>query len=311
MLKEKTRLEGLISSWTLLSTQLEDAQTLFDLSQQEQDPQAIQEVEAELQLLKKRISEMELKHLLSGEYDFNNVILSITPGAGGTESQDWAQMLMRMYVRWAERHGYKLQILDFRSGEEAGIKGVTILVSGNYAYGYLKTEHGTHRLVRISPFDANKKRHTSFASVFVSPEVEEGVDIEINPADLRIDVYRASGPGGQGVNTTDSAVRITHISSKIVVQCQSERSQHSNKATALKILKSRLIAEKRREEEDKLSSIHGEKKEIAWGNQIRSYVMQPYQLVKDHRTSHETSNVNDVMDGDIDAFIEAYLLKKK
>ena len=311
VLKEKTRLEGLVLSWQRLSSRLEDAQMLFELSQQEQDVEVLKEIEAELLKLKKNVAEIELKYLLSGEYDFNNAMVAITPGAGGTESQDWAQMLFRMYVRWAEGHAYKVQILDFRSGEEAGIKGVTLLISGNYAYGYLKAEHGPHRLVRISPFDANKKRHTSFASVFVSPEIEENVEVDINPADLRIDVYRASGPGGQGVNTTDSAVRITHIPSKIVVQCQSERSQHSNKATAMKILKSRLLEEKRQEEEKKLGAIHGEKKDIAWGNQIRSYVMQPYQLVKDHRTSYETSNVSDVMDGDLDAFIEAYLLRKK
>ncbi len=220
-------------------------------------------------------------------------------------------MLLRLYMRWAEKRGYKTQILDFQSGEEAGIKGVTVLVVGEYAYGYLRAERGVHRLVRISPFDANKRRHTSFASVFVIPDIEEDIDIEINPSDLRIDVYRASGPGGQGVNTTDSAVRITHLPTGIVVQCQSERSQHKNKATAMKVLKSRLYEHKKEQADQKLGTLHQEKKEIAWGNQIRSYVMQPYQLVKDHRTGYETSNIDQVMNGEIDAFIEAFFLKKK
>ncbi len=271
----------------------------------------LKEANDQLQILQNKIRKIELELLLSGEHDFNNAIVTLTPGAGGTESQDWAQMLFRMYMRWAERRGFGTEVLDFQSGEEAGIKGVTILVKGDYAYGYLRAEGGVHRLVRISPFDANKKRHTSFTSVFVIPEIEEEVEIEINPADLRVDVYRASGPGGQGVNTTDSAVRITHLPTKIVVQCQSERSQHKNKATAMKILKARLYERKKEEEAQKMGHLYKEKKEIAWGNQIRSYVLQPYRLVKDHRTSYETSNVDDVLNGEIDRFIEEYLGRKK
>lgn len=310
ILKEKKRLEVLVTAWLHLSSSLDDVETYFKLAQEENDRGALQDVENQLQELRTKIDEMQIKQLLSGEHDVNNAILSITPGAGGTESQDWAHMLLRLYMRWAERRKYKTEVLDFQYGEEAGIKGVTVLVNGDYAYGYLRSERGIHRLVRISPYDANKRRHTSFASVFVCPEMEEDIDLEINPTDLRIDVYRASGPGGQGVNTTDSAVRITHIPTKIVVQCQSERSQHKNKATAMKILKSRLYERRQEEAQEKLSSIYQEKKDIAWGNQIRSYVMQPYRLVKDHRTGHETSNVDDVMDGEIDSFIESYLLKK-
>jgi len=310
VLKEKKRIETLLNGLGELSSGLEDAATLFELAQEEKDPEVLKEVQSNLEDLSEKITQMELNQLLSGEHDFNNAIISITPGAGGTESQDWAQMLLRMYMRWVERRGYKKEVLDFQAGEEAGVKGVTILVSGDYAYGYLKAEGGVHRLVRISPFDTNERRHTSFASVFVYPEMEDNIEIEINPADLRIDVYRASGPGGQGVNTTDSAVRITHLPTNVVVQCQSERSQHKNKATAMKILKSRLYEKKKREEEEKLSTMHKEKKDIAWGSQIRSYVMHPYQMVKDHRTKIETSNVDNVMDGDIDDFIKAFLLKK-
>ena len=310
LLKEKKRLETSLANWTALSADLADAETLLELAREENDESVLKEAQSQLKALEVKIAQTELKQLLSGEHDLNNAILSITPGAGGTESQDWAQMLLRMYMRWAERRGYQKEVLDFQAGEEAGVKSVTVLVSGDYAYGYLKAESGVHRLVRISPFDTNKRRHTSFASVFVYPEVEEDAEIEINPADLRIDVYRASGPGGQGVNTTDSAVRITHLPTKIVVQCQSERSQHKNKATAMKILKSRLYERKKEEEEEKLSAIHKEKKEIAWGSQIRSYVMQPYQMVKDHRTHIQTSNVDSVMDGDLEVFMDAYLLKK-
>jgi len=281
------------------------------LAQEANDPQIFQEVEAHLQAFQKKITQVEFEQMLSGEHDPLNAILSITPGAGGTESQDWAQILFRMYVRWAEKKGFKAEVLDFQVGEEAGIKGATIGVTGPYAYGYLKAEAGVHRLVRISPFDANKKRHTSFASVFVYPELEEDIEVGINPADLRIDVYRASGPGGQGVNTTDSAVRITHIPTKIVVQCQNERSQHKNKATAMKILKAKLYELKKEEEESKLDTLHKEKKDIAWGSQIRSYVLHPYKMVKDHRTKHETSSADDVLDGNLDGFIQAYLFLKK
>lgn len=292
-------------------SELSDHETLFELAQETHDAKAFEEVEKHIFQLQKDIGKFEIELMLSQEHDGSNAILTITPGAGGTESQDWAHILLRMYVRWAQIKGFKADVIDFQVGEEAGIKAATINISGPYAYGYLKAERGVHRLVRISPFDANKKRHTSFASIFVYPEVEEDIEIEINPADLRIDVYRASGPGGQGVNTTDSAVRITHLPTKIVVQCQNERSQHKNKAIAMKILKAKLYERKKQEEESKLGAIEKEKKEIAWGSQIRSYVMHPYKLIKDHRTKHETSNVDQVMDGDLDAFIEAYLLMKK
>lgn len=237
--------------------------------------------------------------------------MTINPGAGGTESQDWAQILMRMYIKWAERGGFKVQIVDLLPGEEAGIKSVTITISGSYAYGYLKGEAGVHRLVRISPFDANKRRHTSFAAVLLYPEVSEDVEVEIRDDDLKIDTFRASGAGGQHVNKTSSAVRITHIPTGIVVSCQNERSQHKNKAMAMKILKSHLYAMKKKEQDEKMEEYIGEKKDIAWGNQIRSYTLQPYQLIKDHRTGVETGNVNAVLDGGIDGFIKGYLMMKK
>jgi peptide chain release factor 2 len=266
------------------------------------------ELTAELATLQADLAKAEISALLSGEHDNANAIVSLHPGAGGTEAQDWAEMLMRMYLRWAEKSGYKSEILDYQSGEEAGVKGVTFTVNGEYAYGKLKAEAGIHRLVRISPFDANKRRHTSFVSLYVYPEIEEDIDIEIDEKDLRIDTYRASSAGGQHVNKTDSAVRITHIPTNTVVQCQNERSQLKNKAVAMKVLKSRLYEMKKKEQEDKLDRIAGEKKDIAWGSQIRSYVFQPYQMVKDHRTGHEVGNVNAVMDGDIEGFIEAYLI---
>lgn len=253
---------------------------------------------------------MELRHLLSEELDLNNAIITIHPGAGGTESQDWAQILMRMYLRWSEKHGFKTEIIDFQPGEEAGIKGVTVMVKGPYSYGYLKAEAGVHRLVRISPFDANKRRHTSFSAVLVFPEIEENIPIDINEDDLKIDTYRASGAGGQHVNKTSSAVRITHIPTNIVVTCQNERSQYKNKSMAMKILKARLFDLQRREQEKRVEGIVGDKKGISWGNQIRSYILQPYRLVKDHRTDTEVGNVDGVLDGDIDIFIDAYLREK-
>ena len=259
-------------------------------------------------LFSSEIEKLELKTLLGGEFDRNNGILSINAGAGGTESCDWVSMLFRMYSRWAEKKGYKIKTIDVLFGEEAGIKNITALIEGEYAYGYLKAERGVHRLVRISPFDANKRRHTSFASVDVIPEVEEGVDLKIEDKDLRIDVYRSSGAGGQSVNTTDSAVRITHIPTGIVAQCQNERSQFQNKQMALKILKARLYESELKKKEEELEKTYGaEKKKIEWGSQIRSYIMQPYTLVKDHRTEQETGDVNKIMDGGIDGFIEAYL----
>jgi peptide chain release factor 2 len=258
------------------------------------------------------LDKLEFKTLFSEEFDKNNAILSINAGAGGTESCDWVNMLLRMYNRWAENHGYGVKTIDILIGEEAGIKNVTALIEGEYAYGYLKAERGVHRLVRISPFDANKRRHTSFASVDVIPQVEENVDIKLEEKDLRIDVYRSSGPGGQSVNTTDSAVRITHIPTGLVVQCQNERSQYQNKQTALSILKARLFELERQKKEDQLLKHYGtQKKKIEWGSQIRSYVMHPYNLVKDHRTDYETGDVNKVVDGGIDEFIEAYLKSQK
>lgn len=267
----------------------------------------IDEIKKEADELKSLLDDIELKLLLSEEADKNNAILEIHPGAGGVESQDWAQMLMRMYLRWAESHNYKTEIVDLQQAEEAGIKGVTITVSGPYAYGYLKTEAGIHRLVRISPFDANKRRHTSFAAVAVYPELEDDLKIEIRPEDLKIDTFRASGAGGQHVNKVSSAVRITHIPTGIIVSCQSERSQHRNKEVALRILKARLYDIQLKEKQQKIDSFMGDKKDISWGNQIRSYILQPYRLVKDHRTNVEKGDVDSVLEGDIDIFIEAYL----
>jgi len=265
-------------------------------------------MESTVNELEIKLASAEVKAILSGESDFNNAIVSINSGAGGTESQDWAQMLLRMYTRWGERNRYETEILDIQYGEEAGIKSATVIFSGDYAYGYLKAEIGVHRLVRISPFDANKRRHTSFASVFVFPEVDESVEVEVKDEDLKVDVYRASGPGGQGVNTTDSAVRLTHIPTGIVVQCQNERSQHKNRSSAMRVLKARIFEA----EQEKLNAEKKEqeqsKKKIEWGSQIRSYVLQPYRLVKDLRTNHEMGNVDAVLDGDIGSFIEAYLL---
>ena len=255
------------------------------------------------------VSQVEIQTILSGENDYNNAIVSIHPGAGGTESQDWAQMLMRMYLRWVERRGFKAEINDIQPGEEAGIKSATFMVTGEYAYGYLKSEAGVHRLVRISPYDANKRRHTSFASVFVIPEVDDEIIVDIKDEDLKIDTFRSGGAGGQHVNVTDSAVRITHLPSGIIVSCQNERSQHKNKATALKILRSKIYKQKVEEEKEKMEKIHGEKKDIAWGSQIRSYVLHPYRMVKDHRTDLEAGNTDAVLDGDIDKFIEACLIK--
>ncbi len=265
------------------------------------------EIKKDLESLKEEIEKLELQNLLSGELDKNNAILTIHPGAGGTESQDWAQMLMRMYLRWAERRGYEAKIVDLQPGDEAGIKGTTITFSGDYAYGYLSCEAGVHRLVRISPYDANKRRHTSFAAVIVSPEIEDDIDIDIREEDLKIDTYRASGAGGQHVNKTSSAVRLTHIPSGIIVACQNERSQHKNKAVAMKILKARLFALEQKEKERKMEDLVGDKKGIAWGSQIRSYVLQPYRLVKDHRTGLEVGDVDSVLDGGIDRFMNELL----
>ncbi|MBN2654623.1 MAG: peptide chain release factor 2 [Nitrospirae bacterium] len=279
----------------------------FELLSEEDGEIFIKEITQNISDLKKEVEDIELRLLLSGEADKNNAIVSIHPGAGGTESQDWAEMLMRMYLRWAETKGYKVEIADLQPGDEAGIKGVTFTVEGSYAYGYLKAEAGVHRLVRISPYDANKRRHTSFSAVHVYPEIEADTDIEIKEEDLRIDTYRASGAGGQHVNKTSSAVRIVHIPTNIIVSCQTERSQHRNKALAMKILKSRLYDLNIKENEKKLEGMVADKKDIGWGSQIRSYVLQPYRLVKDHRTNIEIGNVDAVLDGDIDNFIKGYL----
>jgi peptide chain release factor 2 len=282
---------------------------MIELCQEEKDESLVGEIEVSLKDHEKEVADAEFKAMLSGESDSNNAILAINSGAGGTESQDWAMMLMRMYSRWGDRNDFKAEVLDMQYGEEAGIKSATILFTGEYAFGYLKAEIGVHRLVRISPFDANKRRHTSFASVFVYPEVDDDVDVDISEADLKVDVYRASGPGGQGVNTTDSAVRITHKPTGIVVQCQNERSQHKNRASCMKVLKARIYeAEKEKQMED-MKDLEKDKKKIEWGSQIRSYVMHPYRMVKDLRTQVETGNVDAVMDGDLGKFIEAFLLQ--
>ena len=267
----------------------------------------IKEVLEETESLENNIEKLEISTLLSGKYDSNNAILTIHPGAGGTEAQDWAEMLYRMYTRWASQNGYDIKELDYLDGEEAGLKSVTFLVSGEYAYGYLKGEMGVHRLVRISPFDAGGRRHTSFASLEVLPEIAEDIEIDINPDDLRVDTYRSSGAGGQHINKTSSAIRITHIPTNIVVTCQSERSQIQNRETAMKMLKSKLLNLKEKENKEKIEDLKGVQMDIAWGSQIRSYVFCPYTLVKDHRTNYETGNVQAVMDGDLNGFIDSYL----
>ncbi len=287
---------------------LDDVEELYEIS--EGDTEMLAQIQEELAAIVVDVDVLELKSILSGPYDRNNVIFSINAGAGGTESCDWASMLLRMYTRWAESKKHKVKVVDILHGDEAGIKSATLSIEGEMAYGNLKSEKGVHRLVRISPFDSNKRRHTSFVSVDVIPQIEDTDEVEINQEDIRIDIFRSSGPGGQCVNTTDSAVRMTHIPTGIVVQCQNERSQLQNKAVAMTVLKSRLLELKRKEQEAEMSKEYGSKQKIEWGSQIRSYVMQPYLMVKDHRTSVETGNVSAVMDGDIDRFIEGYLKLK-
>lgn len=303
-------MEGVVFPFDAADEKLSYLEESLDILEEEEGEAFLKEIQEGIAELRESIENIELRHFLSGELDLNNAIVTIHPGAGGTESQDWAQMLMRMYLRWAETHGFATEIVDLQPGEEAGIKGVTFTVTGQYAYGYLKAEAGVHRLVRISPFDANKRRHTSFAAVIVFPEIEENIKVDVNDDDLKIDTFRASGAGGQHVNKTSSAVRITHIPTGIVVTCQNERSQHKNKATALKILRARLYDLQQKAQEKKVEGIVGDKKGISWGNQIRSYTLQPYRLVKDHRTSLEVGNVDSVLNGDIDGFIEAYLREK-
>lgn len=294
-----------------LMTQIEELKTFANLLQEENDEELANEAAQKLIKTHKFLDRLEMQLLLNEENDTEDAIMEIHPGAGGTESHDWAEMLMRMYLRWAEQHNYEVNILDKQEGDEAGIKSATIEIRGKYAYGYLKSENGVHRLVRISPFDANRRRHTSFASVFVYAEVDESIEVEINENDLRIDTFRASGPGGQNVNKVSSAVRITHIPTNIVVQCQSERSQFQNKENAMKILKARLYQYYQEQQESEKQKLESEKKKIEWGNQIRSYVFHPYSMVKDHRTGVETGNVQAVMDGDIDMFINAFLKMDK
>lgn len=299
-----------IKEFLSLKSQVEDLEILIDMVKEENDESHLPEIRKEMLQVGKVLENARIAALLSEEYDKNNAILSIHAGAGGTEAQDWAEMLYRMYVRWIQNRGYRMTVLDILTDTEAGIKSATLLVEGENAYGYLKSEKGVHRLVRISPFDASKKRHTSFASVDVIPEMAEDENIEINEADLRIDTYRSTGAGGQHVNTTDSAIRITHIPTGIVVSCQNERSQYKNKEVALKLLKSKLVEIKKLENKEKIEDIQGKYNQIAWGSQIRSYVFHPYSLVKDHRTNAETGNVQAVMDGSIDMFINEYLKMK-
>jgi peptide chain release factor 2 len=298
----------IIEKWKKQKNNIDDLAILTEMAIEEQDDRAQLEISGELERLHAAIRDDELRMMLASEQDSMNAIMSIHAGAGGTEAQDWAEMLLRMYLRWAERRGFKATIIDYLPGDEAGVKSVTWTLQGEYAYGYAKAEIGIHRLVRISPFDAGARRHTSFASVFVYPEVDDRIVVEIDEKDLRIDTYRSSGAGGQHVNKTDSAVRITHLPTGIVVQCQNERSQHKNRGMAMKYLKSRLYELKLREQNTKLREINKTKKDISWGSQIRSYVLHPYKMIKDHRTNVETGNVNRVLDGDIDEFIEAYLL---
>jgi peptide chain release factor 2 len=308
-LKKISTLKASLQQVEDLAGRRKDLAELIELAEEEGDVSLETEIQASLDELEKNVAEWVRRSMLSGVTDQNDAIVTVHSGAGGTESCDWAAMLLRMYMRWAERRGYETEIIDSLEGDEAGIKSVTFTVSGPYAYGYIKSEGGVHRLVRISPFDANKRRHTSFASVEVLAEVEGDIVVEINDADLRVDTYRASGAGGQHVNKTSSAVRITHIPTGIVVQCQNERSQHKNRATAMKLLRAKLYNLHEKERQAELEAQRGKQEEIAWGSQIRSYVLQPYQMIKDHRTGIEIGNVNSVLDGDLDAFISGYLQK--
>ncbi len=308
ILKERTSLLEALSPWEQEKKGLEEMEILLQLIEEQKDDEEAQELLERIKRSEEAIDQMEFRRMLGGEHDERNAIVSINAGAGGTEAQDWVEMLLRMYLRWGENKRYRTEIIDILSGDEAGLKNVTFTVNGRYAYGYLKAEVGIHRLVRISPFDAGARRHTSFASVFVIPEVPDDIMIEIDERDLRVDTYRSSGAGGQHVNKTDSAVRITHLPTGIVVQCQNERSQHKNKAMALKILKARLYEKEMEEKSEKLGELHNNKKEIAWGSQIRSYIMHPYKMVKDHRTDTVIHQVDRVLDGEIDGLVRAFLL---
>ena len=307
MVRESKNLKDEVDTYRALEQQYEDIQVMIQMGYEENDSSLIPEIEEMLEQFKETLENMRMKLLLSGEYDSNNAILRLNAGAGGTESCDWCSILYRMYCRWAESKGFKAHVLDFLDGEEAGIKSVTVQIDGENAYGYLRSEHGVHRLVRISPFNSAGKRQTSFVSCDVMPNIEEDIDIEVNPDDIRVDTYRSSGAGGQHINKTSSAIRITHFPTGIVVTCQNERSQFQNKDKAMQMLKAKLYLLKQQENAEKLSDIRGDVTEIGWGNQIRSYVLQPYTMVKDHRTNAETGNVNSVLDGALDLFIYAYL----
>lgn len=308
--QEKVFLEKSVKDYNELNQKVEDSLVLLEMASEAQDEDSYNEVKNELSEIQSRIGGLELASLLNGEIDGNNSYLSINSGAGGTEAQDWAAMLLRMYTRWAERQGFRVEILSLNEGEEAGIKSATLLIEGPFAYGNLKCESGVHRLVRISPFDSNARRHTSFASVYAWPEIDDAINIEIKDEDIRLDTYRSSGAGGQHVNRTDSAVRITHMPSGIVVQCQSQRSQHQNRDTAFKMLRAALYEKEMERRQKELDAIAGERKANEWGSQIRSYVLHPYQLAKDHRTDFETSNPSAVLDGELNGFIHAYLREK-
>ncbi len=308
VLQERSRLNERIEGFRELYSEIEDCDTLLQLAEEEQDEASVSEVRRQVESLKKKVHAFSVSLMLSGEDDNRNAIVSINAGAGGTEAQDWAEMLFRMYHRWCEEKGYKIEVMDLQPGDEAGIKSVTFTARGDRSFGYLKVETGVHRLVRISPFNASGKRHTSFASVFVYPEIEDEIVVDIDDKDLRIDTYRASGAGGQHVNKTSSAVRITHEPTGIVVQCQQEKSQIRNRELAMKVLRARLYQLEKQKQDQKMQAIHDTKGEIAWGNQIRSYVLHPYQMVKDHRVNMDIGNVNAVLDGWIDPFIEAVLL---
>ena len=311
VLKKIKILKNKKENYNKLNCELSNLLEMTELLKVEADNEMAEDVLKNTKIIEQEIENLEITTLLSGKYDENNVLVTIHPGAGGTESQDWAEMLYRMYTRWANLHNFTVKELDYLDGDEAGLKSVTFLIEGDYAFGYMKSEKGVHRLVRISPFDAGGRRHTSFASVEVLPEITEDIEIDINPDDLRVDTYRASGAGGQHINKTSSAVRITHIPTNTVVACQTERSQIQNRETAMKMLKSKLLDLKEQEHKEKIEDLKGEQREIAWGSQIRSYVFCPYTLVKDHRTNYEVGNVQNIMDGNLDKFMEEYLKKNK
>lgn len=307
--KEAASLRRLIDGWKSVSTKIDDGIGLCELIESENDRSMVEEAIKDAEQIEKLVADIEFRRMLGGEFDHLGAILTINAGAGGTDAQDWAQMLFRMYTRWMERRGYKYEVVDYQDGEEAGIKSATILVNGEYAYGYLKAEIGIHRVVRISPFDSNARRHTSFTAVYASPQIDDDIDVDINEADLKVDTYRAGGAGGQHVNKTESAIRITHIPTGIVVQCQNDRSQHKNRATAMKVLKSKIYERELEIRQEKTDKANAEKKKIEWGSQIRSYVLHPYQMVKDHRTNYEEGNVNAVLDGVLDNFMVEFLME--